>query len=76
MRVLCSTLAVPWTALFWTDTSDAVSGICWSHFFSSRVTALDASVTTGTTLSSIFDSVFPSAPIYFLELLLPDNVVH
>ncbi|XP_067435009.1 putative ferric-chelate reductase 1 [Thunnus thynnus] len=58
LRVLCSILGVPRTALFWTETSDVVPGICWSHSPSLWVTAPSAPITTGTTvaITPIFSS--------------------
>lgn len=42
-----SILAVLHTAVFWTETSDLIPGICWSRFPSLGVTALRAPTTTG-----------------------------
>ncbi|XP_051261435.1 sialic acid-binding Ig-like lectin 12 isoform X2 [Dicentrarchus labrax] len=54
LRVLRSILAVPRTALFWTEASDVVPGICWSHSPSLGVTAPRAPTTTGITLALTF----------------------
>ncbi|XP_054628923.1 uncharacterized protein LOC129179559 isoform X3 [Dunckerocampus dactyliophorus] len=45
-RVLRSILAVPRTALFWTEMSDVSPGICWSHFSSVGDTVPIAPMTT------------------------------
>ena len=54
LRILRSILAVLSTAHFWTETSDVVPAICWSHSSSLGVTASSAPITTGTTLAFIF----------------------
>lgn len=41
-------------ALFWVEISDAVPGICWSHFPSLWVTAPSARITKGTIVAFTF----------------------
>ena len=67
LRVLRSILAVLSTALFWTESSDVVPGICWSHSSSLGVTAPSAPITTGTTLTFTFHILSCSSfcPWYF-----------
>lgn len=50
MSILLGILGVPSTALFWTEISDVVSGIFWSHSSSVGVTAPSDRMTTGTTV--------------------------
>ncbi len=71
LRVLCSILAVPRTALFWTEISDVVPGICSSHSPSLGVTALRALITTGTTVAFTPHIFFSSScsPWYFSSFL-------
>ena len=61
LRVLRSILAVPITALFWTESSDVVPGICWSHSSSLGVTAPSVPITTGTALTLTFHVLFSSS---------------
>uniref|UniRef100_A0A669AZ21 mitogen-activated protein kinase kinase kinase n=1 Tax=Oreochromis niloticus TaxID=8128 RepID=A0A669AZ21_ORENI len=67
LRVLRSILAVPRTALFWTEISDVVPGICWSHSPSLGVTAPSAPITTGTTVTFTLHILSSSSlsPWYF-----------
>ena len=55
MTVLRSILAVPRTALFWTEISDVVPKIYWSHSPSLGVkVSQDAQITTDTTVALTF----------------------
>ena len=71
LRVLRSILAVPSTAVFWTESSDVVPGIYWSHSFSRGVTAPSAPFTSGTTLAFTFHILqFLFQSLAFLQLLV------
>ena len=61
LRVMHSILYIPSTALFWTERSDVVPGICWSHSSSLGVTAPSAPITTGTTLAFTFHVLYRSS---------------
>lgn len=79
LRVLCRIIAVPNTALFWTESCEVVPGIYWHHSPSSGVTALSAFTTTGTRLTFTFHTlanlptrsgIFPSLSYSFFLILL------
>ncbi len=72
LKVLHGILAVPNIALFWTETSDVLPGICWSHSSSLLVTAPSAPIITGTSVAFTPHIFFSSSfsPWYFFKLLL------
>lgn len=59
LRNLCCVLAVPRTALFWTEISDVILEICWSHSPSFGVTACAISSVTFTFLIFSNSSLSP-----------------
>jgi len=74
LRFLRSILAVRRTALFWTEISDVIHGICWSHSPSSGVTAPSALIRTGTTASIPTSFQFPySALSIFQAYCVPSS---
>lgn len=66
LNFLRSVLVVP-AVLFWTESSEFVPGICWSHSSSLGVTAQSVPTPTGTTLAFTFHilSSFSFRPWYF-----------
>lgn len=64
LRVLCNILSISSNALFWTEISDVVPGVCWSHFSSWGVTIPCALTITLTFICHIVYG-FSFIPWYF-----------